>query len=311
MFSIIFPGQGSQFVGMVKEFYDNFDYVKNYFPLADEILKKKLSKIILEGPKQDLDQTENTQPAIFLASFSIFKVLEKEINFKVNKAKFFAGHSLGEYTALCCSGAINFNQTISLLKDRGRSMQNAVPKGEGGMMAVLGANIDEVKRMLNNIDENVTCYIANDNSIGQIVLSGRNKSLDLFGSELQNKKIKFIKLPVSAPFHCPLMQKATNEMYQKIAETEFKKPSVDIVSNVTAQPLNNPDEIKKLLIDQIEKPVRWRESVFNMINAGINQFIEIGPGKVLSGLIKRIDRNVKINQVNSLIDANSLLNDKS
>ena len=311
MFSIIFPGQGSQFVGMVKEFYDNFDYVKNYFTLADEILKKKLSKIILEGPKQDLDQTENTQPAIFLASFSIFKVLEKEINFKVNKAKFFAGHSLGEYTALCCSGAINFNQTISLLKDRGRSMQNAVPKGEGGMMAVLGANIDEVKRMLNNIDENVTCYIANDNSIGQIVLSGRNKSLDLFGSELQNKKIKFIKLPVSAPFHCPLMQKATNEMYQKIAETEFKKPSVDIVSNVTAQPLNNPDEIKKLLIDQIEKPVRWRESVFNMINAGINQFIEIGPGKVLSGLIKRIDRNVKINQVNSLIDANSLLNDKS
>ncbi len=311
MFSIIFPGQGSQFVGMVKEFYDNFDYVKNYFTLADEILKKKLSKIILEGPKQDLDQTENTQPAIFLASFSIFKVLEKEINFKVNKAKFFAGHSLGEYTALCCSGAINFNQTISLLKDRGRSMQNAVPKGEGGMMAVLGANIDEVKRMLNNIDENVTCYIANDNSIGQIVLSGRNKSLDLFGSELQNKKIKFIKLPVSAPFHCPLMQKATNEMYQKISETVFKKPSVDIVSNVTAQPLNNPDEIKKLLIDQIEKPVRWRESVFNMINAGINQFIEIGPGKVLSGLIKRIDRNVKINQVNSLIDANSLLNDKS
>ena len=311
MFSIIFPGQGSQFVGMIKEFYDNFDYVKNYFTQADEILKKKISKIILEGPKQELDQTENTQPAIFLASYSIFKVLEKEINFKVNNAKFFAGHSLGEYTALCCSGAINFDQTISLLKDRGRSMQSAVPKGEGGMMAVLGTNIDEVNKMLNNIDENLICYIANDNSIGQIVLSGRNKSLDFFGSELQKKKIKFIKLPVSAPFHCPLMQKATIEMKQKIAKTEFKKPCVDIVSNVTAQPLNNPDEIKKLLIDQIEKPVRWRESVYNMINAGINQFIEIGPGKVLSGLIKRIDRNVKINQVNNLIDANSLLNDRS
>ena len=311
MFSIIFPGQGSQFVGMIKEFYDNFDYVKNYFTQADEILKKKISKIILEGPKQELDQTENTQPAIFLASYSIFKVLEKEINFKVNKAKFFAGHSLGEYTALCCSGAINFDQTISLLKDRGRSMQSAVPKGEGGMMAVLGANIDEVNQMLNNIDGNLICYVANDNSIGQIVLSGRNKSLDVFGSELQKKKIKFIKLPVSAPFHCPLMQKATIEMKQKIVKTEFKKPCVDIVSNVTAQPLNNPDEIKKLLIDQIEKPVRWRESVYNMINAGINQFIEIGPGKVLSGLIKRIDRNVKINQVNNLIDANSLLNDRS
>ena len=311
MFSIIFPGQGSQFVGMIKEFYDNFDYVKNYFTQADEILKKKISKIILEGPKQELDQTENTQPAIFLASYSIFKVLEKEINFKVNKAKFFAGHSLGEYTALCCSGAINFDQTISLLKDRGRSMQSAVPKGEGGMMAVLGANIDEVNQMLNNIDGNLICYVANDNSIGQIVLSGRNKSLDVFGSELQKKKIKFIKLPVSAPFHCPLMQKATIEMKQKIVKTEFKKPCVDIVSNVTAQPLNSPDEIKKLLIDQIEKPVRWRESVYNMINAGINQFIEIGPGKVLSGLIKRIDRNVKINQVNNLIDANSLLNDRS
>ena len=311
MFSIIFPGQGSQFVGMIKEFYDNFDYVKNYFTQADDILKKKISKIILEGPKQELDQTENTQPAIFLASYSIFKVLEKEINFKVNKAKFFAGHSLGEYTALCCSGAINFDQTISLLKDRGRSMQSAVPKGEGGMMAVLGANIDEVNQMLNNIDGNLICYVANDNSIGQIVLSGRNKSLDVFGSELQKKKIKFIKLPVSAPFHCPLMQKATIEMKQKIVKTEFKKPCVDIVSNVTAQPLNSPDEIKKLLIDQIEKPVRWRESVYNMINAGINQFIEIGPGKVLSGLIKRIDRNVKINQVNNLIDANSLLNDRS
>ena len=186
MFSIIFPGQGSQFVGMIKEFYDNFDYVKNYFTQADDILKK-ISKIILEGPKQELDQTENTQPAIFLASYSIFKVLEKEINFKVNNAKFFAGHSLGEYTALCCSGAINFDQTISLLKDRGISMQSAVPKGEGGMMAVLGANIDEVNKMLNNIDENLICYVANDNSIGQIVLSGRNKSLDVFGSELKKK----------------------------------------------------------------------------------------------------------------------------
>ena len=190
-------------------------------------------------------------------------------------------------------------------------MQSAVPKGEGGMMAVLGANIDEVNQMLNNIDGNLICYVANDNSIGQIVLSGRNKSLDVFGSELQKKKIKFIKLPVSAPFHCPLMQKATIEMKQKIVKTEFKKPCVDIVSNVTAQPLNSPDEIKKLLIDQIEKPVRWRETVYNMINTGIDQFIEIGPGKVLSGLIKRIDRNVKINQVNNLIDANSLLNDRS
>ena len=309
MFSIIFPGQGSQIVGMAKEFYENYDSVKKFFENADEILNKSLSKLILEGPKDILDQTENTQPAIFLVSYSIFKVLEKEVNFDLNKASFFAGHSLGEYSALCCADSLDFEQTISLLKYRGIAMQNAIPRGQGAMIATLGIDINEIRIMLKEIENKHKCYIANDNSIGQVVLSGKTDSIEFFSNLLKNKKIKFVKLPVSAPFHCPLMNKATIEMKQKILATKFNKPKIDIVSNVTANPINSPEVIKKLLIEQIEQPVRWRESVTNMLNSGISKFIEIGPGKVLSGLIKRIDRNVKLNQVNNITDIKNLTND--
>ncbi len=308
MFSVIFPGQGSQFVGMGKEFYDNFDYVREYFLIADEILKKKLSQIILEGPKEQLDLTQNTQSAIFLVSFSIFKVLEKETNFNIKDAKFYAGHSLGEYSALCCADSINFKQTINLLMSRGMAMQNAVPKGEGGVTAILGAKIDEINAILKD-KSRFHCFIANDNSVGQIVVSGTLNSIKILETELVKKKIKFVQLQVSAPFHCPLMKKATIEMENKILDTNFKDPSISIISNVTASPQNNSEEIKKLLIHQIEKPVRWRESVLNMIDLGINRFIEIGPGKVLSGLIKRIDRNIKLNQVNNLTDIKNITND--
>ena len=309
MFSVVFPGQGSQIVGMIKEFYERFSYVKENFQQADEILKKNLSEIILNGPKDQLDQTENTQPAIFLTSYSIFKVIEKESNFKIKDASFFAGHSLGEYTALCCAGAINFHQTITLLKQRGRAMQNAVPNGEGGMIAILGLEINKLTKILDELDDNYPCYIANDNSNGQIVLSGKKICLEILCKELEYKKIKHVKLPVSAPFHCPLMSKATEEMRQKLLDIKFIEPKISIISNVTSEPIKNPDKIKKLLIQQIEKPVRWRESVNNMISLGVDKFIEIGPGKVLSGLIKRIDRNVILNQINNLNDVENLLND--
>ncbi len=309
MFSVIFPGQGSQIIGMAKEFYENFSYVKEYFTAADEILNKNISKIVLEGPKEVLDQTENTQPAIFLASYSIFKVIEKETSLDLKRAKFFAGHSLGEYSALCCAQSIDFSQTIQLLKNRGRAMQNAVPNGEGGMIAVLGKEINEVSKIIQDNFDNYKCYVANDNCLGQIVISGKLTSLEKFGEELIKEKIKFVKLPVSAPFHCPLMKKASDEMKSKILDTKFNDPIVSVISNVTAMPENKSENIKKLLIEQIEKPVRWRESVNNMISYGINRFIEVGPGKVLSGLVKRIDRNVILNQVNKLEDLKKISND--
>ena len=278
---------------MGKEFYDNFEFVKKLFSYANDILNKDLSNIILNGPKEELELTENTQPAIFLVSYSIFKVIEMESKFKIKDAKYFAGHSLGEYSALCCSEVINFEQTLRLLKARGKAMQDAVPNREGGMLAILGVDIERT----------------NDNTVGQVVVSGKNESLNNFGNELRKQKIKFVKLPVSAPFHCPLMNKATNQMEDKISNEKFIDPAVKIVSNVTAKPTNNSNEIKKLLIDQIEKPVLWRESIINMIELGTKKFIEIGPGTILSGLIKRINRNVKLNQVNTLDEMINLSND--
>ena len=307
MFSVLFPGQGSQSAGMGKIFYEKFDYVKSLFEKADDILQKPLSKIILEGPKEIIDQTENTQPAIFLVSYSICEVIKKETSFNLNKAKFFAGHSLGEYSALACSGSLSFEQTIKLLQSRGRFMQTAVPKGQGGMLAVLGSEIEKINEIINNNKDNFKCYVANDNSIGQVVTSGNINDLNKFSEELKKNKIKNIKLPVSAPFHCELMKSATEKMREEIRKVEFKKPEINIISNVTAQPTDDPNDIKKLLIEQIEKPVRWREIVINMIDSKVDKFIEIGPGKVLSGLVKRINSNVKLIKVNDLEDLNNLI----
>ena len=306
MFSVIFPGQGSQLVGMAREFYEKYDYVKDFFLQADDLLEKNLSKIIFEGPQEELDLTINTQPSIFLTSYSIFKVIENQKKFNIKNAKFYAGHSLGEYTALCCADAISFEQTLLLLKSRARAMQESVPNGQGGMIAILGADIEKINEILKNNNREYNCYIANDNTIGQVVVSGSASSLEKFGNDLKKKNIKFKSLPVSAPFHCPLMSKATLEMKEKINLTEFKDPVVDIISNVTAESTNQCSLIKSLLIEQIEKPVRWRESVINMIENGVDSFLEIGPGKVLSGLVKRIDRNVKLNQVNNLNDLEKL-----
>jgi len=306
MFSVLFPGQGSQSVGMAKNLYENFDYIKTLFNKADKILGNSLSKMVLEGPKELLDQTENTQPAIFLVSYSIFKVIKNETQFDINSAKFFAGHSLGEYSALACSGSINFEQTIKLLQIRGKSMQTAVSKGKGGMFAVLGSDIEKVNEIINLNKDRFKCFIANDNSIGQIVVSGNTIDLNNFSEELKKNNIKNIKLPVSAPFHCELMRPATEAMRKEIKNTEFKIPTNEIFSNVTAKNTKNPDEIKRLLIEQIEKPVRWREIIENMIDLKVDKFIEIGPGKVLSGLIKRINRNVKLIQVNDIEDIKNL-----
>jgi len=306
MFSVIFPGQGSQMVGMGKEFYDQFDLVKNLFKEADDTLNFSISKLILEGPKDELDLTANTQPAIFLISYSIFNVIKKEFNIDLSKAKYFAGHSLGEYSALSCAGYLNFSDTLKILRIRGDAMQNSVPKGEGGMVAVLGSKVEIIEKILKDNEQNLSAQIANDNSEGQIVLSGKTEDLDKLILILKENTIKNIKLPVSAPFHCSLMNKATNIMSEELNKLNFIEGKNKLISNVSANEISNTTELKELLVKQIENRVRWRESVINMINSGINHFIEIGPGKVLSGLVKRISKEVKIDTINSKGDIESL-----
>ena len=306
MFSVIFPGQGSQIVGMGKEFYDKYDFVKKLFKSADEILQLPLSKLILEGPKDELDLTVNTQPAIFLISYTIFNVVKNEFNIDLNNAKYFAGHSLGEYSALCTAGYLSFEDTIRILKIRGEAMQNAVPKGEGGMIAVLGSTVEIVEKILKENEHEFKIQIANDNSEGQLVLSGKTNDIEKLMIVLKSNNIKNIKLPVSAPFHCALMNKATNIMSSEISKLNFQQTHIKLISNVTANEIRDAYELKELLIKQIENRVRWRESIINMINGGVNQFIEIGPGKVLSGLVKRINKDVKINTINNENDIESL-----
>ena len=302
MFSVIFPGQGSQLVGMGKDLYEKHSLVRNLFQEADDTLGFSLSSLILNGPKEDLDLTENTQPAIFLLSYSIFKLIKEEFNIDLNKANFFAGHSLGEYSALAAAEALSFSDTLRILRIRGKAMQDSVPKGVGGMVAVLGFDIKKIENIINENKTKYECYIANDNSVGQIVLSGNLKDLEKMIVDLKLANIKNVMLPVSAPFHCKLMNKATIVMNEEIAKLNFKEPQNTLISNVTGKEVLNLSQLKDLLVKQIENRVRWRESVLLMINEGITQFIEIGPGKVLSGLIKRIDRNVKVSAINTQED---------
>ena len=306
MFSVIFPGQGSQLVGMGKEFFDKYDLVRQLFKEADDVLKFNLSKVILEGPKEKLDLTINTQPAIFLISFSIYKVITQEFKKDLTQAKYFAGHSLGEYTALSTAGYLDFATTLNLLRIRGDAMQNSVPKGEGGMLAVLGSTVEDVEKILVENNFNSSIQIANDNSEGQLVLSGKNFDLDKLTKIFKSKNIKNLKLPVSAPFHCKLMSKATEIMKKEIDKLTFHNAKNILISNVTAGEISDKNELRKLLVDQIENRVKWRESVINMINIGVDHFIEIGPGKVLSGLVKRINRDVKINTINNESDIKDL-----
>jgi [acyl-carrier-protein] S-malonyltransferase len=296
MKALLFPGQGSQIVGMCSDFYRNFSEVKNIFLEADDILKIKLSKLILEGPEDELKLTENTQPAIMTASYSIFKVLRNEFNLDVKSFKYFAGHSLGEYSALVCAESLTFKDSLFLLRERGKAMQQAVPDGEGAMLAVLGCKIEEVSKYINDLKEESVCEIANDNAEGQIIVSG----------EIKKIKKKSILLPVSAPFHCSLMKNAEQIMKEKITSINFKNPLIEIISNVTAKPHDNEENIKKLLISQICSKVRWRESILFMSQNKINDFIEIGPGKILSGMLKRIVKNYNSTSINSIEDAKKL-----
>jgi len=309
MFSIVFPGQGSQKIGMIKEFYENFDLVKRLFKDADAILNVPITKIIFEGPENKLNSTENTQPAIFLASYCIFEIIKNEFGYDFKKFKYFAGHSLGEYSALACVGSTNFEDTLKILQKRGKFMQEAVPSGEGAMLVVLGMASKELDKILEMNNKKYECFIANDNSNLQVVVSGLKKDINLLSDDLSNKKIKNLRLNVSAPFHCKYMKTASEKMTSFINDLNINELEKPIISNVTANEISSPKEIKSLLISQIEKKVRWLESVEYMINNGVKNFVEIGPGKVLSGLIKRINKNVNVRSINSVEDIKLLIND--
>ncbi len=310
MSSLLFPGQGSQVVGMGSEFFNNFQLVKKIFKEADEKLNFSISKLILEGPSDQLQLTKNTQPAILTVSYSIYETLKKEFNFDFSSFKFFAGHSLGEYSALVCSGSLKFVDALYLLHQRGTAMQEAVPVGQGSMAAILGTKIDSIKEIINlNLKQNDVCEVANDNAEGQIIISGKKESVERIEIVLKEKKIKSIKLKVSAPFHCRLMKPAAEYMSNKINNIEFKKPKHEIISNVTADSITDPEIIKKLLIKQIYSSVKWRESILRMSKEKVRNFIEIGPGKVLTGMVKRTIKDANCFSINSIADIKNLQNE--
>ncbi len=297
--SFIFPGQGSQFIGMGKDLAESFVEARDVFQEIDESLSQNLSKIMFEGPEDQLNLTENTQPALMAVSVAVIKILEKQGGIDLIKsAQFMAGHSLGEYSALTAAGSFSISDCAKLLKLRGQAMQKAVPVGVGGMAAILGPTFEEVVAIAKDAAEAQICEAANDNSVGQVVVSGHKEAIAravALASERGAKRA--IELPVSAPFHCALMQPAADVMAEALAKTNIRTPIVPVVSNVTANAVTDPDQIRDLLVKQITGMVRWRESVIWMKNQGVSEMIELGAGKVLSGLVKRIEKDVACESV--------------
>ncbi|MEM8772866.1 MAG: ACP S-malonyltransferase [Pseudomonadota bacterium] len=287
----IFPGQGSQAVGMGKDLAEAFPVAREVFEEVDEALSQKLSTLMWQGPQEELTLTQNTQPALMAHSIAAMRVMEKETGADISNAMFVAGHSLGEYSALCAAGALSLTDTARLLRIRGEAMQAAVPVGEGAMAALIGVDLEGAQNAIDAAAEGGVCEIANDNAPGQVVISGHKARVEAVCAGAKEFGAKLAKLlPVSAPFHSSLMASAAERMQAALAEADFKSPVAPLIANVTAKEAPTPDDIRDLLVKQVTGRVRWTESVKHMRAAGCDQFVEVGAGKVLCGLVKRIDR---------------------
>lgn len=302
--AIVFPGQGSQVVGMGKDLAANFTEARIVFQEVDEALNQKLSAIMFEGSEGDLTLTENAQPAIMASSIALLRVMEKENGFNpASYGSYFAGHSLGEYTALAAAKALSLADTARLLKTRGQAMQKAVPVGEGAMAAILGLDFAQVAEIVAEAGKTGIVTVANDNSPGQVVVSGTAAAVNKACELAKEKGAKrALLLPVSAPFHSPLMQPAAITMDGALKSTTINAPTLPVIANVTAKEVTSPDDIRKLLVEQVTGMVRWRESVEHMAYIGVTSVLEIGVGKVLTGLVKRIDKNLEASCVASVDD---------
>ncbi|OYD85388.1 ACP S-malonyltransferase [Azospirillum brasilense] len=307
--AFVFPGQGSQAVGMGRELAEAFEVARLTFEEVDDALNQRLSRLMFEGPEADLTLTENAQPALMAVSVAVLRVLKDQGGLDLTKhAAFVAGHSLGEYSALCAAGAFTLADTARLLKLRGQAMQKAVPVGQGAMAALLGAELEQAQAIAADAAQNEVCTVANDNSSGQVVISGHAEAIDraiVIAAERGLKRT--VRLPVSAPFHCPLMQPAADAMAEALANVTIGAPVVPVVANVTASAVSDPNEIRRLLVEQVTGMVRWRESVLYMKEQGVDTLVELGSGKVLSGLAKRIDKELAGTSVQGPADVESFL----
>ncbi|HEY0832782.1 MAG TPA: ACP S-malonyltransferase [Azospirillum sp.] len=307
--AFVFPGQGSQAVGMGRELAEAFEVARLTFEEVDDALNQRLSRLMFEGPESDLTLTENAQPALMAVSLAVVRVLKDQGKLDLRKhATFVAGHSLGEYSALCAAGSFSLADTARLLKLRGQSMQKAVPVGQGAMAALLGADLEQAQAIAADAAQGDVCSVANDNSAGQVVISGHAEAIDraiVLAAERGLKRS--VRLPVSAPFHCPLMQPAADAMAQALANINILPPDVPLVANVDATAVSDPAQIRSLLVQQVTGMVRWRESVLHMKAQGVDTLVELGAGKVLSGLARRIDKDLAATSVGSPADVEAFL----
>jgi [acyl-carrier-protein] S-malonyltransferase len=307
--AFVFPGQGSQVVGMGQELAEAFPAAKLVFEEVDDALETRLSRIIFDGSQEELTLTQNAQPALMAVSMAVVRVLEAEGGVKIGDvATFVAGHSLGEYSALAAAGAIPLAETARLLRTRGEAMQAAVPVGVGAMAAILGPSLEAVEAIATDAAEDQVCDVANDNSDGQVVVSGNTEAVERAIEIAKERGAKrAMSLPVSAPFHCSLLDPAADVMTYALATANISAPMPPLVANVTAAPVSDPDDIQNLLIEQVTSRVRWRESVLAMRDLGVEELCEIGAGKVLTGLVRRIDRELGSRTIGSPADIEEFL----